>query len=205
MINSGIKQKLLKEIEKFGNVYSSCLKVGISRSTYYRFKEKDKKFREKANEAENLGRANISDVAEYGLLQNIKKGDQRAIEYALNHNSKRYKEKQPSNVVIVHKKEIPISINKQKTFFELINEEGERRTERTRLLQEEFTKFGKEIPNKPDGAAIGFDELLEYEAYIRNWQKCREKEIEEKKKRDTESGIISNQKRTAKDILLGKK
>ncbi len=31
------KEKLLKELRKFGNVYLSCLKVGIDKSTFYRW------------------------------------------------------------------------------------------------------------------------------------------------------------------------
>jgi hypothetical protein len=122
MIDGKTKQKLLDEIQKFGNVYLSCLKTGIGKATYYRWKEKDKKFREQAEKAERMGRENISDVAEHALLQNIKKGDQRAIEYALNHNSERYKQKQTSTVVLLHKKDVPIPNSPIKTLEDLFDE-----------------------------------------------------------------------------------
>jgi hypothetical protein len=106
MISGKTKEDLLLEIAKFGNVYLSCLKVGINASTYYRWKEKDELFKEEAEEAERDGRRNICHVAEHALLKNVKEGQQRAIEYTLNHNSEIYKKKETSNVVIVHKKEL---------------------------------------------------------------------------------------------------
>jgi hypothetical protein len=105
MISGKTRESLLLEIAKFGNVYLSCLKIGINASTYYRWKEKDELFREEADEAENDGRKNICHVAEHALLKNVKEGQQRAIEYTLNHNSEVYRRKEATNVVIVHKKE----------------------------------------------------------------------------------------------------
>lgn len=106
MISSKTKEDLLLEIAKFGNVYLSCLKVGVNASTYYRWKEKDELFKKEAEEAERDGRRNICHVAEHALLKNVKEGQQRAIEYTLNHNSEMYKKKETSNVVIVHKREL---------------------------------------------------------------------------------------------------
>lgn len=105
MIDDKTKQKLLKEISNYGNVYLSCLKVGVDKATYYRWKQQDKEFRKLANKAEKMGRENINDIAEHSLLKNVKDGNQRAIEYTLSHNSKRYKRKK-EDVVIIHKKDI---------------------------------------------------------------------------------------------------
>jgi len=91
MIGAKAKQKLLNEIYKFGNVFLSCSRIGISRAQYYRWKDEDEKFKEEADKAERLGRENISDVAEHKLLKNINDGNERAIEYALRFNSERYK------------------------------------------------------------------------------------------------------------------
>lgn len=104
MIDDKTKQKLLKEISNYGNVYLSCLKVGVDKATYYRWKQQDKEFRKLANKAEKIGRENINDIAEHSLLKNVKDGNQRAIEYTLSHNSKRYKRKR-EDVVIIHKKD----------------------------------------------------------------------------------------------------
>lgn len=105
MIDENTKKKLLFEVEKYGNIYAACLKVNVDKSTVYRWKKKSKKFKKELEDSVEIGRSNISDMSENGLLQNIKNGDQRAIEYALTHNSDRYRKKETSNVVIVHKKD----------------------------------------------------------------------------------------------------
>jgi len=102
MINGEIKKKLLEEISKFGNIYVACSKFGIARANYYRWKENDSKFKEKAEEAEMVGRENISDMAEYTVLKNSKSGDEKASEFILIHNSKHYK--QEKNYDAMYKK-----------------------------------------------------------------------------------------------------
>jgi hypothetical protein len=88
----------------------------------------------------------------------------------LNHNSEKYKQKQTSHVVIVHKKELP-PVVEQKTLEDLIDDYEENLHEKALKLKEDLTMFGKEIPNKLDGTPIGDDELPGYEGYIRDWQK----------------------------------
>lgn len=93
MIDGETKQKLLQEIEKVGNVYSSCLKIGINKATYYRWKKEDKEFSKLAGKAEKTGRENMCDIAEHALMQNVKEKRMDAIKYVLGHNSKRYQPK----------------------------------------------------------------------------------------------------------------
>ncbi len=123
MIRSKTKKKLLDEIQKFGNVFLSCQKFGIDKATYYRWKEKDEKFKIEAEKAEDMGRENIGEVAEYGLLQNIKEKNQRAIEFALVNVSKKYKRDTTSTVIFMHKKEIIPNIP-QKTLEDLLDEDA---------------------------------------------------------------------------------
>jgi hypothetical protein len=91
MIDEGTKKKLLQELEKTGNVYVACAKVGIGRATFYAWKRIDKNFRKKADRAIRNGRENICDIAEHSLLLNVKDKDMNAIKYVLSHNSPRYK------------------------------------------------------------------------------------------------------------------
>lgn len=121
MIKNKTKQKLLDEIKKIGNVYVSCLKTGVDKANYYRWKKNNKTFRQKANEMERLGRENMCDIAEHSLMKNVKEGKIDAIKYVLSHNSKRYKQNKNSNVVILHKKDI-IPQLPQKTLEDLIDE-----------------------------------------------------------------------------------
>ena len=107
MIKNPTKKKLLAELEKNGNVTIACLKAGVNRATFYRWKQESNEFKEKSEQAETFGRENNCDIAEQSLMMKIKDKDLGAIKYLLGHNSPRYKGKETSNVVIVHKKELP--------------------------------------------------------------------------------------------------
>lgn len=174
MIDGDIKKKLLDEIRKFGNVYLSCLKVGVNRATYYRWRQKDKMFRVKAKEAERLGRENICDVAEHCLMQNVKGKNQRAIEYTLSHNSERYKQKQTSNVIILHKKDMPPPAPKGVSMLDLLSAIKE---DKITEIKEKYEAMGG-IPPKADGSKIEDRELEDYELYIEEWYKNKKMENE---------------------------
>lgn len=107
MIEKQIKQKILKELEKIGNVLMSCLKYGVDRSTFYRWKDSDPEFKMKAEAAIRHGRENLCDIAEHGLVRKLKEADMNAIKYALSHNSKHYKQKRTSKVLIEYRKQEP--------------------------------------------------------------------------------------------------
>lgn len=122
MIDDKTKQKLLKELEKTGNVYLACLKVGIDRSTHYRWLDSDKVFKKQASQAIRRGKENSCDIAKHALMLKVKDKDMRAIEYLLSHNDPAYKRKRTNNVVIVHKKIVPPSPPRQKTLEEEFDE-----------------------------------------------------------------------------------
>lgn len=152
MISWKIKQKIIDEIIKFGNIYSACLKVGVSRANYYRWKEKDKKFKIEADKAEQLGRENMCDIAEGMLINNVKKGEQRAIEYCLRFNSERYRQKPTSNVVILHKKSTMASKIQNVTLEDLIDDFDTEinRTEDSESEKEIFAKEPQENQKTPN-------------------------------------------------------
>jgi ACT domain-containing protein len=181
MIDGKTKQKFLKELEKYGNAYLSCLKVGINRSTFYRWKDSDKDFRKHADRSISQGRENISDIAEYSLVQNVKEKKMDAIKYVLSHNSPRYRQKPTSNVVILHKTMSKNLSGPEKGIDQALDEvekmyDEQNRTETERIKQK-YENMG--IPTKADGTIIGDNELVEYEKYIEEWYK--KKEIEEAK------------------------
>lgn len=180
MIDDETKNKLIKELEKSGNVFLSCLKVGIDHSTYYRWIKNDKKYRDRAKQAIHLGRENNCDIATHALMRKVKDGDLGSIKYYLSYNSPIYKQKQTSNVVILHRKEdlnagVPV-----KTLEDLFDNYDNRSHEYCLKLHEELTRFGNEIPTKPDGTSIGIDELPNYETYIHDWQKYKRDEKRKK-------------------------
>jgi hypothetical protein len=106
MIDDKTKDKLLKEIEKLGNVFLACTKTNIHPSTYYRWIKSDKEFNRTANELVKVGRSNGVDICEYTVIRKAKEGDLRASEFYLKHNSPRYRSRKSSDVVILHKKDV---------------------------------------------------------------------------------------------------
>lgn len=102
MIRNPAKRKLLAELEKSGNVYVACLKLNISRATFYRWREENKEFRMKSDKAIRHGRENNCDFAEHALMRNIKDGKLDAIKYQLSHNSSRYRSNKPTKVILEH-------------------------------------------------------------------------------------------------------
>jgi hypothetical protein len=108
MIDDQTKQKLLDELEKTGNVWSSCAKLNIHRSTVYRWRD-DKQFRRVMDKAVRVGRDNMNDFTEHALMTNVKKCIQRAIEFYLVHRHPAYKQKRNSYVLFDYKKNLPPS------------------------------------------------------------------------------------------------
>ncbi|MFA6228304.1 MAG: hypothetical protein WC668_03935 [Patescibacteria group bacterium] len=173
MIKSPTKKKLLAELEKNGNVTIACLKSGVNRATFYRWKQESNEFKERAEQAELSGRENNCDIAEQSLMLKIKDKDLGAIKYLLSHNSPRYKGKETSMAVIIHKKEMPesefISIEQPEVYNRVCHEYAIE-------LQEKYKYLGEKLPNKPNGLPIELDELPLYETYIEDWKEERRKE-----------------------------
>lgn len=119
MIDDKTKNELLKEIEKNGNVSLSCLKLGIDKSTYYRWL-KNKSFKKKADEAVKRGRQGNCDVAESALMVLVKQKHLGAIKYMLGHNSPRYKQRITDYRFSYEKIQSPIPT--QKTLEDLFDE-----------------------------------------------------------------------------------
>jgi len=193
MISEKKKEKLLKEVEKLGIVYTACLRVGINPSTYYRWKKKNKKFRAKAEEAEEIGGNNSCDMAEYTVMKNVKKGDEKASEFVLVHRSKKYKSKRFSDATIRYKKDIPPPTEQPKTFEDLLDDHRKDVHEYGLELHKRFTQFGGEIPTKPDGSPIEIDELSSYERYIEDWQRQQRREKEQEKFRKSKASATTTE------------
>lgn len=86
-----VQEKILDELRKHGNIMIACKKAGIGRATFYRMKKSDFRFTKQACRAEMEGRANGSDLAEYIVMDKIRKGDFKAAAFYLTHNNPRYK------------------------------------------------------------------------------------------------------------------
>jgi hypothetical protein len=91
MIDKESKRNLLSELEKNGLVNFACKKAGVSRATYYRWREKNDRFRADSDAAISHGRESTSDLAEAVLIQLMKDKNLAAVKHWLSHNSLRYK------------------------------------------------------------------------------------------------------------------
>lgn len=67
------KEKIIKFLEdSMGNIGVACIKIGISRKTFYNWKDKDEEFRKKAEEVLDEQKGEMDDYAEGKLFQHIK-------------------------------------------------------------------------------------------------------------------------------------
>lgn len=79
------KQALAKCLETTPIVSVACQKIGVSRSSYYRWYETDEDFRKIADEKSRRGKLFVNDLARSQLINQIKKGDITAIIFWLKH------------------------------------------------------------------------------------------------------------------------
>jgi|GEM_PF-1054667 len=85
------QKKILQELENNPLVERACRKVGIARSTYYRWCKSDENFRTIAEQSQEQGRGKMNDFAESKLLENVSNNQQPAINFWLSHNTSRYR------------------------------------------------------------------------------------------------------------------
>lgn len=84
------KELLIKQFKRVPIVQIACEKVGISRSTYYRWCKSDEKFREESEDAILKGKHLVNDMAESQLLNAIRGQNMTAIIFWLKHHHKDY-------------------------------------------------------------------------------------------------------------------
>lgn len=87
----GKKAKLLKELEENPIIERACKKIGVSRATYYRWRDMDPDFAYEADLAIVRGRDRMNDFVESKLIENIQANDFRSIALWLTHNKKLYR------------------------------------------------------------------------------------------------------------------
>lgn len=87
------KQLLLEQFRKIPIVQVACEKTQISRAAYYKWRDQDPVFAEKADEALTEGVELVSDMSEAQLISAIKDRDLRAIIFWLKARHKAYSNK----------------------------------------------------------------------------------------------------------------
>lgn len=84
------KQKVIEQLERIPIIESAIKKIGISRSTFYRWQSEDNDFNRRSQDARARGIEYVSDLAESKLIQKIHHGDSPMIRFWLSKNVKRY-------------------------------------------------------------------------------------------------------------------
>jgi len=104
----GKQARILKELESNPLVERACKKIGIARSTYYRWCAADIVFKHTAEQAQDKGREKLTDFVESKLLENISNNQYASIAYWLGHNTTRYR-LYPRNVYVDEIKRLRVS------------------------------------------------------------------------------------------------
>lgn len=105
------KQALLEALREMPIIQVACKKVGISRATYYRWRNEDKDFFRQTEEALAQGIEFINDMSESQLITLIREKKMPAISLWLKHNNARYGAKIKA---AIHKPEIELSDQQKK-------------------------------------------------------------------------------------------
>ncbi len=177
MIDEKTKKKLLDELEKIGNAYHACRRLGMDPSTYHRWREKDAAFRKLSDAAIRIGRTNMTDIGEGALMKKVNEEDLGAIKYLLGHNSPHYKPNRISKVVMEHrsiKEKIAPAVTLEDVLRGMAIRDLElkamRKAEKEAKRREDWDN---ELPPKPDGTRMMVWEIKEHEALVKEWRERR--------------------------------
>lgn len=87
------KQKFLEVLEKNPIVQVACERSGVSKATFYRWREADKEFAQKVADGISEGNTLVSDIAIAQLISAIKDKNLGAIKFWLTNHHADYKNK----------------------------------------------------------------------------------------------------------------
>lgn len=93
MTKDKTKKLILEQLSKTPIIEAVCKKVGIARSSFYRWRKDDKDFAQAVDEALTKGKSLINDMAESQLISAIKDKNMTAIIFWLKNNHRNYKNK----------------------------------------------------------------------------------------------------------------
>ena len=85
-----MKELLITQLKKTPIIQVACEKIGLARSTYYRWCKDDQDFDFEANQALNRGKQLVNDMAESQLISAIRNQHMTAIIFWLKHHHKDY-------------------------------------------------------------------------------------------------------------------
>jgi len=161
---SNDRSEFIKTLREAPFISYAARKVGISRSTIYRWLKDYQRFKKEVDIVLDDGRKQLTDNAEMALLNKIKKGDMRAIIFFLTHNDPRYIPKRTTYVEPIVKLK-PGEICErcgQENYLSMTGEErkydiikgldifGMSKEEKERVINNIFPDLNEKNPNSPD-------------------------------------------------------
>lgn len=87
------KELFLDQLKKTPIIQIGCEKLGISRASFYRWKQEDKNFAKATDEAIFEGYLLVNDLAESQLISAVKDRNMAAVMYWLKHHHTSYRER----------------------------------------------------------------------------------------------------------------
>lgn len=88
-----IQNMFLDQLRKVPIVQVACEKVGIARSSVYRWRDEDEEFKKKLEEALAEGEALVNDMGESQLISMIRDKNWPAISFWLRHRNPKFRER----------------------------------------------------------------------------------------------------------------
>jgi len=88
-----LKNMFIEQVRKIPIIQVACERVGIARSTLYRWKEEDEEFNKALEEALTEGEALINEMGESQLISLIREKNWQAISFWLRKRSPRFKDR----------------------------------------------------------------------------------------------------------------
>lgn len=108
------KEKLVEVLQKTPVTQVACTRAGVSRATFFRWKNEDEKFAEKVNEAMSTGKGLISDMAISQLIRSIQDKNLGSIKYWLSSHHQDYTHKLNITAEIKHE-DLKLTPEQEKT------------------------------------------------------------------------------------------
>lgn len=106
------KLKLILALKEIPIVIVACKKVGLNKSSFYRWKHEDKRFAREVTRAVSRGREDVSDIAEAHVVQGVKKGEKNYVMLWLRTHRSPYRRIEKTTVEIKQNNEFTMSTNK---------------------------------------------------------------------------------------------
>jgi hypothetical protein len=103
-----VREKVLEYLAESGNISYACKRAGISRETFYKWRE-ERPFAYDATLAIEHGKSFVNDLAHTQLIHNIQQGNMQAVRFQLERCHPDYKPRRPLEPYMDNAAENPVT------------------------------------------------------------------------------------------------